>query len=149
MLNTNERWPEPLEQELRRLHALSWSAGRIAETLGVTRNSAIGKIGRLGLASNGRPIVVRKRTPGRPSYAMPGYHAPRPVRVGPLVPVCDPVTLLKRAPNQCAWPIDGIPGPAMLMCGTAVHSVAIGGEEHRLSYCEAHYRLSTRPIRVR
>lgn len=155
MYDNSEKWPEAMEQELRRLHALRWSAGRIAEELNLTRNSIIGKIGRLKLISNGRPIVVRPNSSQSPNRKSPS-HAPRPSRsrtvrlaLPPLELICNPVRLLDRAPHQCAWPIGGVAGPATLMCGSNVHSIVIDAKPHRLSYCAAHHCMSTRPARVR
>lgn len=108
------------------------SAGAIAERWGITRNTVLGKLNRLGMLGTRKGPKIRKprdgfrpmnfekpkRTPARP--AKPTFA--QLMKTFPL-PEDDPeeiarTTVLDREPNQCAW-IIGEP-VQQKMCGDRV-----------------------------
>lgn len=126
-------WTDERVEELRKLFWEGFSASQIASRLGgITRNSVIGKLNRLGLkrghsnlSRSAHKKVERKRRE-RPQRK-PGR---RTVKLSPLFDLlCEPLpeepaddiattTVLERQPNQCGWPI-GEPAE-MKCCGAEV-----------------------------
>jgi GcrA cell cycle regulator len=151
---TTQTWtPERIDQ-LRNCVVAGLTCSQIAAAIGVTRNSIIGKIHRLGLAP-GRPPAASGRRRAAP--AAPPRHtqrrALRMVRTQVLeyADALEPAaqidgaqrcSLLELAPGSCRWPISD-PGKSDFgFCG---HEVIAG-----VSYCAGHARMAYRlPARRR
>ncbi|HZC57647.1 MAG TPA: GcrA family cell cycle regulator [Xanthobacteraceae bacterium] len=151
--------PERVEQ-LRTCIATGLTCSEIAAEIGVTRNSVIGKIHRLGL-SPGRPVSGSVSGPAR-------EHAPRARRSRPSsqrqllrlifadraspdratnadltnvaatasVESTRPCSLLELAACKCRWPMSNGSATAFVFCGNE----AVGG----LPYCAGHARMAYR-----
>lgn len=92
-------WTLAREEQLRSLHAEGLSFAAIARIVGGSRNAAIGKAKRLGLAERG-PGPHRSR----PRLAAPQPLPPPPVESPPVtLPGGKPVTLLELLAGQCRY----------------------------------------------
>jgi GcrA cell cycle regulator len=152
---TGATWTTERVQQLRHYVTAGLSCSQIAAEIGVTRNSVIGKIHRLGLSPAGRPgrrpasLAQRMRTAPAPTRRRETRIARllRAVAAGPNV-VPFPTTievpvesaprcsLLDLASGRCRWPLSD-PGKADFgFCG----SDAIAG----ISYCAGHARIAYR-----
>ncbi len=137
-------WTEERIAELKKLWAEGHSASQIATKLGgITRNSVISKVHRLGLSS--------RATPSRPVKRPPRVSLPRPVNVSvalleslqnePIVfkasvgRAADAVMDLKS--TQCKWPIGDPLSRDFSFCGLAQCD---GGP-----YCSEHRRVGVQP----
>lgn len=131
------------------------SSGVIADELGKSRNSVIGKISRLrqsGASMRIRPPAITRPLSRPPwnlgktglarSESPHRVFAPRAAKVKPMrsparpspvpvkKPTNKPVTFLAVGSSQCRFPMSGDPGPAMLVCGAPT--------ELDCSWCEYH-----------
>jgi hypothetical protein len=140
-----------IDARLRELHALggeaSLSMGEIADRLnrefriGITRNSVIGRCGRIGLKRGGITVKLRAaKKAGERKIRI------RPIRVDapivPEMPVADPaagLTILQLKNDTCRWPLGEMQDrPPYLFCGQVVF---VG------PYCTAHHeRAVGKPI---
>lgn len=128
-------WSPEQDEQLAELWAEGFSAGKIAEEMGKTRNSIIGRSRRLNLEA--RETIYRKAR--RYSRGSSRHHSarrrlpwmsrgegrarqtpPTPVDAVPAPTSETNVTLLDRRTGQCAWPIGDTDGPETVMCGAAV-----------------------------
>jgi GcrA cell cycle regulator len=137
-------WPKERDDELKRLYALvpRLSSSEIAVELncGITRNSVIGRVHRLGLALRGnvkaRPKVkkIRKRTPQATIRIVHNIEADelRCVDIDPRG-----ISLIDLEPGDCRYP-DG-DGP-FTFCG---HPAFDGS-----SYCGPHFDLTRKSSRT-
>jgi GcrA cell cycle regulator len=130
--------------DLKAMHAEGLSFSQIAQEIGgITRNAAIGKASRLGLAprdkktSSARPRVYPKhRRPPRvkwqPSIRLPKIEPePMPAVVfDEAIPIEQRKTLMQLEHGNCRWPCGDPVDPGFFYCG----GVAIEGK----SYCIAH-----------
>jgi GcrA cell cycle regulator len=143
------KWTPEQEAQLRQLWEVDGlSSGDIAWTFGVTRNSIIGKVHRLGLAQRaGRkvqprlmPKAVRMSPPRRPkrersfaplpllSESLPGDTTVLYGLPWEALPGTTPVPLVDLEPSMCRWPI-GEAKP-FLFCAAQI--------EVGTHYCTAH-----------
>jgi hypothetical protein len=130
-------WTDEKEAELRRLHAEGKSYSEIGAAIGVSRNAAIGKAKRLGLAGRNshqpraRESHVRRRSATRIAYIKAQTGKPRlPFIVKPPEEVSKkPVKFSDLAPTHCRWVLSG-DGINTLFCGDEIHS---------RSYCIHHF----------
>jgi len=132
-----------VDARLRELHALGGDAalsmGEIADKLSlefqiaITRNSVIGRCGRIGLKRGGVTVKMRAaKKAGERKVRI------RPIRVDapivPEMPVADPaagLTLLQLRRDSCRWPLGEMQDrPPYLFCGRVVF---VG------PYCTAHH----------
>ena len=108
-------WTAARTEHLIRLWTDGWSATECAKTLGcgLTRNSVIGKINRLGLVG-----VSRRFTSPHPgsAAALPPSPKPRPRPKPPAPPLAAQFVLgiLDLQPDDCRWPSDE--GPPYTFC---------------------------------
>jgi GcrA cell cycle regulator len=147
-------------EQLKKLWADGLSASQIAAALGgISRNSVIGKVHRLGLA--GRPkrpagTMPRRRKPRsqgttmrivRPAIrgdtAFAARHAcerqfePEPELIENVIPIGQRCSTLELGEGKCRWPI-GDPGtPDFFFCG--------GKTIEGLPYCGYHARIAYQP----
>lgn len=140
-LNT---WPPAQQDQLRELHSQGLLFSQIARIMGITRNAAIGKAGRMGLGK--RPQIatppVVGATPKNPTRPKKNKVVREPkMNPEPYVPLKDidiPKkqlrTLMQLEPHHCRWPI-GDEKP-YLFCG--------GDRVKDCSYCSGHKLLSHR-----
>lgn len=143
------QWPEEKEKTLARLAGEGYSSSQIAHTLGVTRNTVIGKLRRLGVPLTGKHIAER-------AVKVQATARPRPPPL-PLTPAltrlaalraeykraaeaCDAppspggVTILELQAHHCKWP-NGEPGsPGFRYCGD--------DRVEPLPYCSGHARIA-------
>lgn len=141
-----------VDARLRELHALGGDAalsmGEIADKLSlefqiaITRNSVIGRCGRIGLKRGGITVKVRAaKKAGERKIRI------RPIRVdAPIVPEIQPpadptsgISLLQLKNDTCRWPLGEMQDrPPYLFCGQVVF---VG------PYCTAHHeRACGRPF---
>ncbi len=116
-------WTVERVAQLHQLVADGLSGGQIGAALGVTRNTIIGKVRRLGLSllhakTPPKPRVPRKRArlPWQPKI----IHQPFPTEATdlPPEPVANPVTLMQLNEHTCRWPVHQ-DGETALFCGAA------------------------------
>jgi GcrA cell cycle regulator len=143
--------PERVEQ-LRSCVVTGLSCSQIAAEIGVSRNSVIGKIHRLGLAPARPPggsaggCPPRSRPPGAASQRrllrlMWSKDAPAAAAASAGVDSARPRSLLELEHDTCRWPLadagrDGKAAVAAMFCGNN----AIKG----FSYCAGHARMAYR-----
>ncbi len=153
--NVGETWTEDRVARCKALWAEGLSASRIAKELGgITRNSVIGKVHRLGLSGRGkspsspRPrwkqvgkrvkLVLEPRQPAAPSKPQP---QPIPEIVDGVIPKGQRRTLFELTNDTCRWPI-GTPGmPDFYFCG--------GQSVDGCPYCSYHLRVAYQPPAAR
>ena len=150
-------WTDERVELLKKLWADGLSASRIAAELGgVSRNSVIGKVHRLGLSgrakstSTGAPRPRKARSPsmmriGRASirgntalaHAYEVEEA-EPELLDNIIPIGQRCTLLELNESKCRWPI-GDPGSTeFYFCG--------GAPVDGLPYCTYHSRVAYQPV---
>jgi GcrA cell cycle regulator len=139
-------WTDARIAELKELWFEGFSASECGKKLGVSRNSVIGKIHRLGLTDSDRKRRVTSMRNPRTAAAQllkteqevsneatRGCQAeisPKTVRFSPMAPFT--LSLLELKPGQCRWP-EGDRAPYRF-CGAE--------QVFGSSYCEEHRRLS-------
>lgn len=149
-------WTPERDKVLTRRLAEGWSASEVAAELGVTRNSVIGRAGRLGVKlmfkSSDGPRVQRPRyrkpsgLVARPKERPVEIPAPRPqLRIPPATgPVSEPVSLnlsvMVLNGFTCKWPTSGEKEHTRF-CGHLTW--------HGFPYCEFHSRRAHSPVPVR
>lgn len=136
-------WSEDRTQRAVKLWAEGYSAAQIAKELGgVTRNSVIGKIHRLGLARKAprAPKQARVRPPRRTqAYAKPKLQ-PTPPAPEPLSPMFK-VSLLQLNAYTCRYPIGDPQDADFTFCGRT------SSPDH--PYCIGHSALCFQPVKPR
>ncbi len=138
-------WTDEAVETLKRLWGEpDFSAARIAQRLGVTRNAVLGKIHRLGLSKPraSRPPVARLAAarPRRPARACASTRlpAPSPKPLKPTAPEIGPglVARLEDLPRRaCHWPLGDPLAPDFAFCGRSVETGP---------YCPAHAAIAYR-----
>lgn len=139
-------WNDAREAELRRRIDAGESGGVIAQALGCTRNTVIGKVVRLKLRFTserqppkrfkvGRTVPAvslprrrNKRPPKRVAYPAPDLPAPIP---------CGPIGDIPDSRRACRWTDDDVQDPNWRMCGTE--------SWYGSSYCPHHHARAYRP----
>src|SRR5947209_1623152 len=121
-------WPEDRIEALKQCLLESMTASEIGKKLGLSRNSIIGKVHRLGL----RFSIRQGAQPGSKSVSPHKRRAPRRKATKPqkLTAITAPVlpTVGKKKPtgnmtifdlrhNSCRWPLGDIMAPAVHFCG--------------------------------
>lgn len=151
-------WTDEKIAALRDLVAAGHTFGEIGRTLHLTRNAAIGKAKRLGIAQPGRPVEqinetkrqglkLRQRRRKRP----PSQTRRVRIRTGALISfktvlapyltdvrpsiAANPITITQLKYHHCRWPCDGH-GATMTYCG--------GTKLDGSSYCGRHREISIR-----
>jgi GcrA cell cycle regulator len=152
-------WTAERVETLKKLVAENWSSGAIAREFGVTRNTIIGKLHRMGMSTQIAPgsgkasegaITLRatRRAKGNPTGVKGVRGAVRkaavvlkPVELPRLedAPPSLDVPFLSLPRKACQWPASGA-GLTLLCCGnpTAHH-------ESMAPYCAYHLRLAYTP----
>ena len=122
-MSRNIDWT-PLDAELTRLHATGIPFREIGKSLGVTRNAAIGRAGRLGLTSRkpgsrrqeGQFPRSAKLAQPRPAAPTTAISIPKPSPAP--AQTCPPVRLENARGEQCRFPLWADDGnPDFLVCG--------------------------------
>jgi GcrA cell cycle regulator len=153
-------WTIDRIEQLKKLWADGLSASQIAAELGgISRNSVIGKVHRLGLA--GRPkrparIMPRRRkprsrgatmrivrpairgnTPLAPMHAFEPVRGPEPEVIENIIPIGQRCSTLELSEGKCRWPIGDPSTPDFFFCG--------GKTIEGLPYCGYHARIAYQP----
>lgn len=134
------RWPDAANDRLRQLWAEGLTGRRIAEIinaefrLGVTRNSVIGRVHRLGLPSRQSPIKApppgwKKKDPRRLPRKPSGVSASKTAPAMPEKPAPAPAPKIDRSGRTCQW-IEGEPRLRQF-CGQPCQEGS--------SYCPGHH----------
>jgi GcrA cell cycle regulator len=128
-------WTPDLVKTLMALWAEGIPTLEIGRRLGVTKNSVVGKVHRLGLTKRQSPINSSPRTPriSKPTA---------PIRIRPqTVPIsADMVKMEELTAGMCNWP-EGEPGHEdFRFCGQS----AIEGKPYCAGHCARAYVKSTR-----
>jgi GcrA cell cycle regulator len=154
-------WPDEKVERLKSLWANGESIGRIALELGgISRNSVIGKVTRLGLARrentktnhNAKPWCRSERIqvaskPRRTPRAAPALAAEGP-SIEPVSdtaprseppPAVAPCGLMDLRADSCRFPFGDVRDSGFHFCG----GTAVTG----LPYCGAHARIAYQPLR--
>jgi GcrA cell cycle regulator len=153
-------WTDDRVELLKKLWADGLSASRIAAELGgVSRNSVIGKVHRLGLAGRAKsptasmPRQRKARSQGamvriarpaiRGNTALATLHAFEP-EIEPdlevsenIIPIGQRCTILELGEGKCRWPIGDPSAPDFFFCG--------GKTIEGLPYCGYHSRIAYQP----
>lgn len=138
-------WNDESIDRLKQMVADKFSAAQIAAEFGVTRNSILGKIHRLGIVMPNRlGSVGRPKKPREPKLhwtGLPKRKSPR--RKPPTIPdgyqcapiECIPLNIkfLDVTDNQCSYVIGEVNGVETVCCGLAVIADR--------SYCQSHYSM--------
>jgi GcrA cell cycle regulator len=139
------KWTGGSVNWLRELWGSGLSCRQIGNEMGVTRNSIIGKVHRLGLSKRKRSPQVQARVAGRrpdgfrrkPLPKATEAPVPQPyVEPPPLTPPATACSLLDLQPSQCRWPY-----------GDAGHFLFCGAtNDARGSYCAGHTMVARGPF---
>lgn len=153
-------WTDDRVELLKKLWGDGLSASQIAAELGgISRNSVIGKVHRLGLAGRAKSPTAsmpRQRKPrsqppmmriARPSIrgntALATLHdyepelEPEPNVTENIVPMGQRCSILELAEGKCRWPIGDPSSPDFFFCG--------GKTAEGLPYCGYHSRIAYQP----
>jgi GcrA cell cycle regulator len=151
-------WTEEDDANLKRLVDQAFSARKISEHFGKSRNAVIGRVHRLGLKLKGRPpanIMAVKAKRERPTRAVQPDRTPavaKDAKAAPALPVAIPafpdldsyfrplpgteaVPLAEMAGGMCHWPVNGRYGREPIYCGLPADG----------PYCPVHHRLAYQP----
>ena len=156
-MQTEATWTTERVQQLQSYVTAGLTCSQIANEIGVTRNSVIGKIHRLGLSTGGRPgrrpaALAQRMGTARGEAPRPQSRIARIFRAiaeapnvvpfptstieAPGIESAQRYSLLDLANGHCRWPL-GDPGKADFgFCG---HDAVAG-----FSYCAGHARLAYR-----
>ena len=157
-------WTDERVELLKKLWADGLSASRIAAELGgVSRNSVIGKVHRLGLSGRAKSVsasVPRQRKPRTHQHMMrlarPGVrgntalapmqvietdHEPEPQIVENIIPMGQRCSILQLSESTCRWPIGDPSSADFFFCG--------GKSNEGLPYCSYHSRIAYQPVSER
>jgi GcrA cell cycle regulator len=156
-------WTDERVELLKKLWADGLSASRIAAELGgVSRNSVIGKVHRLGLSGRAKSTsasVPRQRKPrvqhmmrisrpgARGNTALAPMHVfetevePEPTVVENIVPMGQRCSILELNESTCRWPIGDPSAADFFFCG--------GKTIEGLPYCGFHSRIAYQPVSER
>jgi GcrA cell cycle regulator len=157
-------WTEERVELLKKLWADGLSASRIAAELGgVSRNSVIGKVHRLGLSGRAKSASAsapRQRKPRTHQHMMrlarPGVRgntalapmqvietdlAPEPEVVENIIPMGQRCSILQLSESTCRWPIGDPSSADFFFCG--------GKSIEGLPYCGYHSRIAYQPVSER
>jgi GcrA cell cycle regulator len=157
-------WTDERVELLKKLWADGLSASRIAAELGgVSRNSVIGKVHRLGLSGRAKSAsasVPRQRKPRTHQHMMrlarPGVRGntalapmqaietdlePEPEVVENIIPMGQRCSILQLSESTCRWPIGDPSSADFFFCG--------GKSIEGLPYCGYHSRIAYQPVSER
>ena len=153
-------WTDDRVELLKKLWSDGLSASRIAGELGgISRNSVIGKVHRLGLAGrakNPSTSMPRQRKPRshgtlmrvvrpgiRGNTALAPMHSyepelePEPELIENIIPMRQRCSILELTESKCHWPIGDPNSPDFFFCG--------GKTVEGLPYCGYHSRIAYQP----
>lgn len=153
-------WPSHKISTLVMLFEKGLNRRHIAATMGISKNSVIGKLYRLGYAEPAKMKLTidqlrdnkrvrerlwrartRLRFPMKKEKYIP--KGPSLPKEAPIPPASEGVTILARRANQCAYPI-----AHRLFCGAPAISIADGhGGYKQTSWCDYHFDLCHRPTK--
>jgi GcrA cell cycle regulator len=158
--STQATWTTDRVEHLKKLWADGLSASQIAAELGgISRNSIIGKVHRLGLAGRAKSRTasmprrrkprsqgammrvvrptIRGNTALTPMHAIEPARRPEPEVIENIIPIGQRCSTLELSEGKCRWPI-GDPGtPDFFFCG--------GKTIEGLPYCGYHARIAYQP----
>lgn len=140
--NPRSPWTTERVAMLRTYFNAGLSCAQIANEIGVSRNSVIGKMNRLGLSRGRRtasPGAPRAASPRRPHVltqriALKALFAAEPVVTD--VVSTEPCSLFNLTARKCRWPIGAVGTPDFNFCGN--------GTADGVSYCSGHARMAYR-----
>jgi GcrA cell cycle regulator len=153
-------WTDDRVELLKKLWADGLSASQIAAELGgISRNSVIGKVHRLGLAGRAKSpaaAMPRQRKPRSqgammriarpairgntvlaPMHAFEAELEPEPQASENIVPIGQRCSILELGESKCRWPIGDPSAPDFFFCG--------GKTIEGLPYCGYHSRIAYQP----
>lgn len=145
-------WTDAERSTMERMWGEGYSASEIAKAIpGRSRSSVLGLRQRLGLpgrktthrSNNAKPRAPRPKQPRQPrppKFYQKIERAPSIAKANLWKPLPDtqPISILDRKHDQCAFPLDGKVEPGVsLYCGQPI----VEG----CSYCAAHARVVFRP----
>jgi GcrA cell cycle regulator len=153
-------WTDDRVELLKKLWSDGLSASQIAGELGgISRNSVIGKVHRLGLSGRAKSpsgSVPRQRKPRAHAHmirmARPGVRGnnalapmqvyeteaePEPALIDNIIPISQRCSLLELNDSKCRWPIGDPSAADFFFCG--------GKTIEGLPYCGYHSRVAYQP----
>lgn len=151
-----EGWTDERVELVKKLWQEGLSASQIAKQLGgVSRNTVIGKVHRLGLAGRAMPSLPTRAARRQPKpagrvnqqriwaeQAKPKTAAPPALRSQPLPVETDQVgtaTVLTLGAHMCKWPIGDPALPNFTLCGRRAEG----------SYCSEHAAIAYQPAEAK
>jgi GcrA cell cycle regulator len=156
-------WTDDRVELLKRLWSEGLSASQIAGELGgISRNSVIGKVHRLGLSGRAKspasavprqrkprahahmiriPRGVRGNTALAPMLAYETEVEPEPQLIDNVVPINQRCSILELNDSKCHWPIGDPSSADFFFCG--------GRAVEGLPYCGFHSRVAYQPVAER
>jgi GcrA cell cycle regulator len=162
-------WTKDRIELLKKMWGEGLSASQIAAELGgVSRNSVIGKVHRLGLAgrekkgpmasiprqrkprSADRMIRIARPAVRRPNAAIAALPAfdPDPEAIESIVPIGQRCSILEVTEGKCRWPVGDPAAPDFFFCGgKTCEPFVYCGYHARLAYVPPKDRSSRRPLR--
>lgn len=150
-------WSPAEDDRLRDLWAdRTMSSGAIGIAMGRSKNSVVGRAGRLGLEVRGSPVpgvVARSRVERTPRRVKPAAKTLKPMRLPDPMPVAVPIAIMDmplrrdsagsaRPSTPCEWPLWGpdTPRAQRMFCGA--ERFCFGSP-----YCERHHTIAhVKPI---
>jgi GcrA cell cycle regulator len=145
-MNIQPAWTDERVTTLKDWATAGLTASQIGAEMGITRNSVIGKLGRIGVPLAGAPTNPKKQRAPRVHNPL-GPHGLRARRKSPA-PAQEPepeiidlppdesafaCTLLELTPDACRFPLGDPSKPEFRFCGEQ----HVGGP-----YCRRHHRLA-------
>jgi GcrA cell cycle regulator len=154
-------WTDDRVELLKKLWSDGLSASQIAGELGgISRNSVIGKVHRLGLSGRAkspstsvprqrkprahghmmritRPGGIRGNTALAPVHSYETEVEPEPEMIENIIPMGQRCSILDLTESKCHWPIGDPSSPEFFFCG--------GRSTEGLPYCGYHSRIAYQP----
>ncbi len=129
-------WTAEQKATLQKLWSDGYSAGRIGQLLGITRNAAIGQVHRMRLPKRVNVEKVRaERTPRKKTEPPQGYKKPRKIHPGTIVdheiPLEQRKNLFELGRGNCRWPVGNPGSPEFYFCGAPTKGIC--------PYCGPHW----------
>ena len=151
-------WTSERVEKLKALQARKLSGSAIAAEFGVTRNTVMGKLARLGLNCESMPpskrgsrnpnvkraIELKKSARPKPAPSRPWRPAPSPERTAVEPTPATACTLFDLTNETCRYPCGAPMARAELFCGSPEADFAAG-----VVYCSAHSAIAFCPPRQR
>jgi len=133
----SESWPQDQTDTMVRLWKAGKSSGDIAQRMGLTRNSVMGKASRLGLKHE---RITKPPVNYLPRVSKPKDQKP-PTKLKPQAATPNPIPFLEADHRHCKWPLWWTDTMPRLVCGATPIP--------KKPYCAHHYRIAFIKLRTK